>query len=170
MSTMYVNKVQELDVGSGVHIPGHVIQVVTAEHGTYVTTTGSSFTDTGLQCSITPKSATSHILIICNIQAGKSGANGFEPACRILRVNGSAMIGAEGQRYVYGRIEDGSSNIHASGMTTLTRKDTSHNSTSSQTYKFQHRIISGGGTLRHNDYSTGTPPEQSTMVLMEIAQ
>jgi len=31
MSTMYVNKVQELNVGSGVQIPGHVIQVVSAE-------------------------------------------------------------------------------------------------------------------------------------------
>ena len=28
MSTMYVNKVQELNVGSGVQIPGHVIQIV----------------------------------------------------------------------------------------------------------------------------------------------
>ena len=171
MSTLSVDTIQGQTTSTKVKLPaGSILQTVTAEHGTYVQTTGSSFADTGLQCSITPKSATSHILIICNIQAGKSGANGFEPACRILRVNGSAMIGAEGQRYVYGRIEDGSSNIHASGMTTLTRKDTSHNSTSSQTYKFQHRIISGGGTLRHNDYSTGTPPEQSTMVLMEIAQ
>ena len=161
-----------LSVASGttLHAPGHIIQVVTVEHGTYVQTTGSSFADTGLQATITPKLATSHILIICNVQAGKSGVNGFEPACRILRVSDSAMIGAEGQRYVYGRIEDNSSNMHASGMTTLTRKDTSHNSTSAQTYKFQHRIISGGGTLRHNDYSTGTPPDQSTMMLMEIAQ
>ena len=34
MSTMYVNKVQELNVGSGVHIPGHVIQTVTMSLGT----------------------------------------------------------------------------------------------------------------------------------------
>ena len=32
MSTMYVNKVQELNVGEGVHIPGHVIQTVTHEN------------------------------------------------------------------------------------------------------------------------------------------
>ena len=170
-STLTVDNIVGATAAASVKLPaGSILQTVTAEHGTYVQTTGSSFADTGLQCSITPKYANSHILIICNVQAGKSGANGFEPACRILRVGDSAMIGAEGQRYVYGRIEDGSSNIHASGMTTITRKDTSHNSTSSQTYKFQHRIISGGGTLRHNDYSTGTPPEQSTMVLMEIAQ
>lgn len=156
--------------GQTLHAPGHIIQVVTVEHGTYVQTTGSSFADTGLQATITPKLAASHILIICNVQAGKSGVNGFEPACRILRVSDSAMIGAEGQRWVYSRIEDNSSNMHASGMTTITRKDTSHNSTSAQTYKFQHRIISGGGTLRHNDYSTGTGPDQSTMILMEISQ
>ena len=32
MSTMYVNKVQELNVGSGVQIPGHIIQAVTMNH------------------------------------------------------------------------------------------------------------------------------------------
>ena len=165
MSTLSVDTIQGQTTSTKVKLPaGSILQTVTAEHGTYVQTTGSSFTDTGLQCSITPKYANSHILIICNVQAGKSGANAFEPACRILRVGDSAMIGAEGQRYVYSRIEDGSSNMHASGMTTITRKDTSHNSTSSQTYKFQHRVIRGGGTLRHNDFSTGTPQDQSTMI------
>ena len=170
MSTLSVDTIQGQTTAANVKLPaGSILQTVTAEHGTYVQTTGSSFADTGLQCSITPRYANSHILIICNVQAGKSGANSMETSCRILRVSGSAMIGAEGQRYVYGRVEDNSTNFHASGMTTLTRKDTSHNSTSSQTYKFQHRIISGGGTLRHNDYSTGTSPDQSTMILMEIS-
>ena len=171
MSTLSVDTIQGQTTSTKVKLPaGSILQTVTAEHGTYVQTTGSSFADTGLQCSITPKYANSHILIICNVQAGKSGANGFEPACRILRVGDSTMIGAEGQRYVYSRIEDGSSNMHIGGMKTLIRKDTNHNSTSSQTYKFQHKVISGGGTLRHNDFSTGSAPEQSTMMLMEISQ
>ena len=170
-STLTVDNIVGATAAASVKLPaGTILQTVTAEHGTYVQNTGSSFTDTGLQCSITPKYANSHILIICNVQAGKSGSNAMETSCRILRVSGTVMIGAEGQRYVYSRIEDGSSNMHASGMTTLTRKDTSHNSTSTQTYKFQNRVISGGGTLRHNDYSTGTPPDQSTMILMEISQ
>ena len=170
MSTLSVDTIQGQTTAANVKLPaGSVLQTVTQEHGTYVQYTGSTFSDTGLQCSITPRYANSTILIICNVQAGKSGANSMETSCRILRVSGSAMIGAEGQRFVYGRIEGGSTNFHASGMTTLTRKDTSHNSTSTQTYKFQHRVLSGGGTLRHNDFSTGTSPDQSTMILMEIS-
>ena len=60
--------------------------------------------------------------------------------------------------------------MHTSGYRTIVRKDTSHNSTTAQTYKFQHKVGVGSGTLRHNDYATGTAPEQSTMLLMEIAQ
>ena len=49
MSTMYVNKVQELNVGSGVHIPGHVIQVVdTSSAPGGVDVQNTTFTDTGL--------------------------------------------------------------------------------------------------------------------------
>ena len=33
MSTMYVNKVQELNVGNGVQIPGHIVQVVQGTAG-----------------------------------------------------------------------------------------------------------------------------------------
>ena len=42
MSTMYVNKVQELNVGSGVQIPGHVIQVVYGFQETQVANTTST--------------------------------------------------------------------------------------------------------------------------------
>ena len=160
----------EIPSGSVLHAPGHIIQAVTAEHSAYVTTTSSSYSDTGLQATITPKLASSHILVVCSVQAGQSGANGHQCFCRILRSGDSTMIGGEGQRFAYARIEDGSSNMHTSGYKTIIRKDTSHNSTSAQTYKFQHKVASGGGTLRHNDYATNPSPEQSTMLLMEIAQ
>tara|TARA_B100001057_G_scaffold242970_1_gene243279 strand:- start:178 stop:696 length:519 start_codon:yes stop_codon:yes gene_type:complete len=170
-STLTVDNIVGATAAANVKLPaGTILQTVTAETGGYVTHNTSTFADTGLQCSITPKYASSHILVVVSCQASQSGANGQETSCRVLRVSGSAMIGAEGQRFVYGRIEDGSSNMHTGGMQTLIRKDTSHNSTSSQTYKFQHRIISGGGVVRNNDYTTGTPPTQSTMMLMEISQ
>ncbi len=59
MSTMYVNKVQELNVGSGVLIPGHICQVVN-----FVLPTATSISvgnirqavASGIKCSITPKS------------------------------------------------------------------------------------------------------------------
>ena len=169
VSTLKTNAIQPA-TGTGIHIPGHIIQAVTAEHSAYVSTTSSTYSDTGLQATITPKHASSHILIVCSVQAGQNGANGHQCYCRILRSGDSTMIGGEGQRFTYARIEDGSSNMHTSSYKTIIRKDTSHNSTTAQTYKFQHKAASGGGTLRHNDYATGTSPEQSTMLLMEIAQ
>lgn len=167
MSILKVDSLIEKTSGNGVHIPGHIVQITYTEHAPYVTTTSNSFTDTGLQAVITPKFATSHILIVCSARAGISGANGAENVCRLLR-NGVDVIGAEGQRYIYTRIEDGSSNIHTSGYVSFTRRDTSHNSTSAQTYKFQ--VKTASGTIRHNDYSTGTPPAQSTIMLVELAQ
>ena len=169
-STLTVDNIVGATAAANVKLPaGTILQTVTAETGGYVTHNTSTYADTGLQCSITPKFASSHIIVVVSCQASQSGANGQETACRVLR-GGSVVIGAEGQRFVYGRIEDGSSNMHTGGMQTLIRKDTSHNSTSSQTYKFQHRIISGGGVVRYNDFSTGSAPTQSTMMLMEISQ
>ena len=55
MSTLSVDTIQGQTTSTKVKLPaGSILQTVTAEHGTYVQTTGSSFADTGLQCSITP--------------------------------------------------------------------------------------------------------------------
>ena len=80
MSTMYVNKVQELNLGSGVHIPGHVIQVITGQDttsGTGLTTSNSSSLQSpGLSCTITPKYANSMLLgsVTFNYWFGTGGA------------------------------------------------------------------------------------------------
>ena len=66
MSTMYVNKVQELNVGSGVHIPGHVIQVISTTKTDTQSISGTTFVDV-LTATITPKSANSKILIQCDL-------------------------------------------------------------------------------------------------------
>ena len=64
MSTMYVNKVQELNVGSGVHIPGHIIQVVNGPGNTgRIQSSSTSYTDTPISATITPKYNTSKILV-----------------------------------------------------------------------------------------------------------
>ena len=43
---------------------GTVVQVVNAALTTYVSTTSSTFTDTGITATITPKFATSKILVL----------------------------------------------------------------------------------------------------------
>ena len=43
--------------------------------------------------------------------------------------------------------------------------------TSTCTYKWQNKVITGGGEIRHNDYASGgVPTNQARMILMEIAQ
>lgn len=90
MSTMYVNKIQELNVGSGVtipsnvHIPGHIIQVIQAQHSGYQTISGTSYQDIdGLKPMITPKYANSKILIQICLHFGE-GSDAF-PAFNVYR-------------------------------------------------------------------------------------
>ena len=46
---------------------GRVIQVVSAHKSDATSTTSTSFTDTGLQASITPKDSTNKILYLTNL-------------------------------------------------------------------------------------------------------
>ena len=71
MSTMYVNKIQELNVGSGITIPsnvrasGHVIQMT--ESGTFsdsIQTSSGAWLDTELFVDIAPKFSNSKIVVI----------------------------------------------------------------------------------------------------------
>ena len=65
---------------------GAVLQVVNAINTTQVTTTSTSYVDTGLTASITPSSASNRILVIVNqtITPGTSGSNTFAQV-RLMR-------------------------------------------------------------------------------------
>jgi len=90
MSTMYVNKVQELNVGSGVHIPGHVIQTVTMSLGTSTQGEFSALT-TFLTNTITPKYANSKILITGASQLHPDDAGSY---WMIYLHRGATQVGA----------------------------------------------------------------------------
>jgi len=62
-STLYVDKVVEKTSAAGVHIPGHVIQVVQTTSTTQDTTASTSFVPSSLSASITPKLTSSKILV-----------------------------------------------------------------------------------------------------------
>ena len=65
MSTMYVNKVQELNVGSGVQIPGHVIGHYTVDWPSHLQVGGSTpWTDMLSSQAITPKSVNSRFMFM----------------------------------------------------------------------------------------------------------
>jgi hypothetical protein len=69
MSTLYVDNLVEQTSGNGVHIPGHVIQVVhgqdTSSGTGLVTSTNNTYASTGLSVTITPKFANSMLIGSC---------------------------------------------------------------------------------------------------------
>ena len=71
MSILKVDTINEKTSGNGVAIPGHVVQIQTAQmQGGSGQSTSTSYVDTGLSVSITPKFATSKILVITNQSVG----------------------------------------------------------------------------------------------------
>ena len=170
MSTMYVNKVQELNPGSGVHIPGHVIQVVdTSSAAGGVEVQNTTFTDTGLSLSITPKFATSKILVTCTqeIQAWNT-ASYATARWRIVRnIGGGAFTAiyqdaspANGNIFYY---DYGGSGINCYTPVSYTMLDTP-NTTDICTYKTQGCQGSNGGNRA--SFNINSP---GRIVLMEIA-
>ena len=86
-STLYVNNLIEKTSGNGVHIPGHVIQVVGGEPQSVdrVTTTSSSYVNTGVSLTINLKHSNSKVRI--SLQGGHAYVNAFptgmiETICR----------------------------------------------------------------------------------------
>ena len=64
VSQIKVDKILESTSSAGVHIPGHIIQVATGTDNDDNSISDNSYVDTGLSVSITPKYASSKILVI----------------------------------------------------------------------------------------------------------
>ena len=160
MSTMYVNKVQELNVGSGVQIPGHVIQVVYGFQETEVANTTNTFIDTGLSAIITPKSASSKILVIIgqSIWANIASLHN-EPDVRLMR-NTTAV------KDFLNVIYFGGSSYNAGATVALQYLD-SPSTTSAITYKTQFRNTYASDSSNKVDAQHGTAT--STITLLEVA-
>jgi hypothetical protein len=158
MSTLYVDTITEKTVGNGVQIPGHVVQVVQSTYVTETSTTSTSYSDTGLSASITPKSSSSKILVLFSL--GSSGVNNTAAEARgyYRLVRGSTELYVMDVRsYDYGN--SGSITFVAHGQAFLDSPATA----SSVTYKIQQKASTG--TIRVSESNN-----QIQMQLMEIAQ
>jgi hypothetical protein len=137
---------------------GTVLQVVNATDSTQLSTSSTSYVDTGLSASITPTSATSKILIFVE-QTGlgkNSGGSGYRLALNILRDSTQLIQFELGAGYT------GSSVVNVFGGSGANYLD-SPASTSSITYKTQIKGFDGGTVYANYDNCT------STITLMEIA-
>ena len=78
MSTLFVDTINEKTSGNGIHIPGHVIQVVQTLHGDTVAINGTTHAEySNISTTITPKATGSHILCHVIITGGNSYNGGI---------------------------------------------------------------------------------------------
>ena len=91
MTTLYVDNIAP-NLGSGVSIPGHVVQVVQDTFQNKVTNTSTTPAATGLSATITPSSTSSKILVTVHgsCELVQSGTTNIYP----LYKNGSSLNGS----------------------------------------------------------------------------
>ena len=153
--------------GQTLHAPGHVIQTQTGVFTSVVSTTSGSYTSL-ISANITPKFASSNILIMAAIGGlyMNSNAGSNQHNWRMARtVSGGSTVGVTGQN----------TNFHTEmgrGFTTAGMRANvnmniidSPNTTSQIAYDVQVSLFTGSGGIQIND-TAGT----STIILQEIAQ
>lgn len=150
---------------------GNVLQVVQGTYSTQVTNATSSYVDTGLTATITPKFSTSKILVMVN-QASAYTATGIAQggAIRLVRdsttISFSASDGTGPYQIYYNSVTAGTNGGYLREC--LNYLD-SPATTSAVVYKTQGRAyttsISGIAYYQYAGTTTGT----STIILMEIA-
>ena len=139
---------------------GSVLQVVQGTTSTNVTTTGTSFVDTGLTGTITPKFSTSKILVLVSNPVNFGGGADTGSAFQIVR--GSTAISTTGATALYIYATTGGT-LYNSSFVNMSFLD-SPSTTSATVYKLQMASRTSG---QITSAQTGSSP--STITLMEIA-
>jgi hypothetical protein len=136
---------------------GQVLQVVNATYSTFVSTSSSTPSDTGLTASITPRFSTSKILVIVNQVGCRKQSNNTRMGLRVLRGATSIIQFESNGGWTNSTAASG---FGGSGASYVDSPAT----TSATTYKTQFWSIDGTAQVETNvDNAT------STITLMEIA-
>tara|TARA_B100000427_G_C15444346_1_gene566595 strand:+ start:533 stop:1069 length:537 start_codon:yes stop_codon:yes gene_type:complete len=157
---------------------GGIIQIVTATTSTETDVTTDTYADSGLTCNITPKFATSKILVIvdqfCQVRRATDEALG---GIRLLRDSTTiqqgpnATSGSGGyQPFGFGisSVEGQSGTIYFYGRQNITILD-SPATTSQVTYKTQQAVKNSADSPKmRTQYSSGTNGS-SQIILMEVS-
>ena len=155
MSTLKVENLQKLD---GTTFPvGKIGQVLQVTHSSDISTSSTSFVDTGISLAITPTATSSKILVMTDILAYTAGSNqGNHMFTKILR--GSTDL-AERRVQTY---DQGGSGVEYESNISHMYLD-SPSTTSATTYKIQYRMGAGStARIHHGSGKTGT------LTLMEV--
>ena len=134
---------------------GTVLQVVTANTTTEVSTSSTSFVTTGFSASITPSSATSKIFILTTAPVSTPSTNVVNTS--IYR--GASNLGSAGEGF--GRTGAGALTLGGDFFTSMSYLD-SPATTSSTTYTVYYKTTASAAYFSSNG-------GKSTITLMEIA-
>jgi len=159
VSTLKTNLIQPT-TGSIVSIPGHVVQTVQGTLGSTMQSTSSDFSDTGLTATITPKSASSKILVITSTSGAVQDNATDDEKAKAALLRGSTIIS---QFETLIRTRGGSGGEAAPFSINFSYLD-SPNTTSATTYKTQVAVITA--EVIYGNLANST----ATITLMEIAQ
>ena len=162
MSELALGQIKGLSVNSNVvtvpsshtlYAPGHVIQTISYSVTTAQSTTSTSFVDLNLVATITPKFATSKILITVSLQTQTSGTNsGYSTIFR----DGVNLGDAN-----YGMSEVWNASVSTASSAILHKLD-SPNTTSAVTYRVK-------GRSNNTNPVTWMATNASTITVQEIA-
>jgi len=159
MSTLYVDTITEKTSGNGVQIPGHVVQVVTADiGGAAVTTTSNTLVTSGKSATITPKYANS--IIIINVHLGDTATTNSHAGVGVALFRGSTNISNLTGRHAY--TEAGTASLAINGLSPVWFDSPA--TTSATTYTI---YINNGGAGTATLFRDNT---DGCIVLTEIAQ
>jgi len=163
MSTLEVKAIQA-PTGFDLQMPaGHIIQVVNAKTNTQVTMSSTSLTDTGLTATITPKFASSKILVLLHQNGLRKNSNHVNNDIRIELQRGGTLIHLPS---TYSGFTGTAISLVLSSVSTSYLDSPA--TTSAVVYKTQFKNPDGGG-------ASGTilaqeSAAESTITLMEVAQ
>jgi hypothetical protein len=137
---------------------GVVLQVVGATYSTFGSTTSTTYADTGITVTITPKFATSKILILVDISGVKKAAFDSAGGFKMQR-NSSDLWNINDFVCWNGAAQGNSTHIGAMYLD-------SPASSSALTYKIQYKTFSASCAFAFNESNTTA---LSTITVMEIA-
>ena len=164
-STLYVDNLIEKTSGNGVHIPGHVLQVVEGSTNTPNSTSSTSAVNSGLDATITPLSATSKILVAASfphhcVEEPGTDVQAYLFLKRLISGGSDTELAAtiSGDHTGNASRSDAWSSVHMQCLDSPT-------TTTSITYRVQHRVGNGGWQS-----TCMVSNNRGSITLMEIAQ
>ena len=167
MSTLRVNNVTNV-AGGTTYAPGHVIQVVQTFKSDNFLTNSTTFVDVpGLTVTITPKSASSKLLVMVSGITGNSSAN-YGTRLNLLR-DGAPIAQSTNSTGANQTLQVFSQDVYATQAVAINYLD-SPATTSAVTYKMQLCSFNSSSNSVWGRQPTGDSyPSSSSIIVMEVA-